>query len=319
MKLLLAYDGSPCSEAALDDLSGAGLPGRGEAFVLTVAEVWLPPREAAEEVDPDVDPYIEEAVRKHREKGEKLLNEAEMMATHAAGRVRSVLPAWNVSSGASFGSPAWEILAKCEELHPDLIVVGSHGHTALGRMVLGSISQKVLSEAECSVRVARGRIEIDAGPARVAIGFDGSRGAQAALQAVASRQWPEGTEVCLMSAMDSIVPTAIGRFIPPVAEWVHEEVASENAWISTLMDKAAETLTAKGLTVSKRLVPGNPKQVLVREAQSWHADCIFVGANAFGSRVERFLLGSTSAAIAARAHCSVEIVRTRQPFSTNGN
>ena len=43
MKLLIAYDGSRCSDAALDDLTHAGLPGKGEAMVISVAEVWLPP------------------------------------------------------------------------------------------------------------------------------------------------------------------------------------------------------------------------------------------------------------------------------------
>jgi hypothetical protein len=51
-----------------------------------------------------------------------------------------------------------------------------------------------------------------------------------------------------------------------------------------------------------------PKSVLPDEAASWGADCIFVGARGL-SRFERFRLGSVSAATAACAHCSVEIVR----------
>jgi nucleotide-binding universal stress UspA family protein len=51
-----------------------------------------------------------------------------------------------------------------------------------------------------------------------------------------------------------------------------------------------------------------PKRLLLGEAESWGADCIFVGARGMG-RVERFMLGSVSSAVAARAQCSVEIVR----------
>jgi long-subunit acyl-CoA synthetase (AMP-forming) len=43
MKALIAYDGSTCADAALDDLMRAGLPGEVEAMVVTVAELWLPP------------------------------------------------------------------------------------------------------------------------------------------------------------------------------------------------------------------------------------------------------------------------------------
>lgn len=41
MKILIAYDGSSCAEAALDDLVRAGLPEAGEFLVISVAEVWL--------------------------------------------------------------------------------------------------------------------------------------------------------------------------------------------------------------------------------------------------------------------------------------
>jgi nucleotide-binding universal stress UspA family protein len=53
---------------------------------------------------------------------------------------------------------------------------------------------------------------------------------------------------------------------------------------------------------------GNPKSVLVEEAESWGADCVFVGARGMRG-VGHLLMGSVSAAVAARAHCSVEVVR----------
>jgi nucleotide-binding universal stress UspA family protein len=56
---------------------------------------------------------------------------------------------------------------------------------------------------------------------------------------------------------------------------------------------------------------GEPKSLLIAEAKSWSADCIFMGARGMG-RIERFLLGSVSSAVAARAHCSVEVVRVRK-------
>ena len=80
-------------------------------------------------------------------------------------------------------------------------------------------------------------------------------------------------------------------------------------WITSYTGTAAEKLAAAGANVQTKLVDGNPNNVLVEEAECWHADCIFVGANAQGSRLERFLLGTTAAAVAARSHCSVEVVR----------
>jgi len=308
MKILIAYDGSRCSESALDDLDRAGLPESGEALVVTVAEVWLPPPGNGNG-NGETPEFIKEIVRKHREKGERWLAAAEMMAKHAHDRLKNILPGWNITSKATYGSPAWEILSAADEFCPDLIFVGSHGHSAISRLVLGSISQKLLTEAECSVRVARGRVEVDPTPLRLIVGFDGSAGANAAVETVLERNWPDETEVHIVAAADSIVPTAIGRFIPPVADWAEDELKAEYEWIATLAENAARSMTKAGLKVLTRIVEGNPNYILVHEAENWHADAIFVGANAFGSRLERFLLGSTSAAVAARAHCSVEVVR----------
>ncbi|MCV4785306.1 universal stress protein, partial [Escherichia coli] len=66
-----------------------------------------------------------------------------------------------MSVEACADSPAWGIIKRADEWQPDLIVVGSHGRTAIERFVLGSVSQKVLYEARCSVRIARARQRSD--------------------------------------------------------------------------------------------------------------------------------------------------------------
>lgn len=314
MKLLVAYDGSKCSEGALDDLVRAGLPKNGEALIISVAEVWLPQHNGSAtngnspgRIQPG--PEIHTAIRHHIEKNKKALTEAETLSNHAKRRLQIMFPGWKVRSEATYGSPAWEILARADAFKPDLIVVGSHGRSAIGRFFLGSISAKVLNEAHCSVRVARGRNEVDPAPARILVGFDGSKGAQAAVQAVSSRHWCESSEVRLVTATEDVTPSAIGRFIPPVAGMVHEISEVERQWVEKLALSSLMSLRSKSISASLHLHAGNPKRVLVEHADSWGADCIFVGANAFGGWVERFLLGSTAAAVAARAHCSVEMVR----------
>jgi nucleotide-binding universal stress UspA family protein len=311
MKLLIAYDGSGCAEAAIDDLRRAGLPSEGEAQIISVAEVWLPPPDAVDDPAERSSPYIEELVRSHRERGERALCEASIRAKHAEARVRTALPGWTVMSSATYGSPAWEILAAAKTAQPDLIIVGSHGHSVLGRFFLGSISQKILTEAHCTVRVSRGRNEVDPGSGRIVIGFDGSRGASAAVDAVASRCWRPGTEVRLLAATEVVTPSTIARFVPPVVKLVEEVNQSEKLWMRQLAEPALSRLTGCGVKTDLRIRSGNPKELLIQEAEQWGADCIFVGANAYGSRLERVLLGSTSAAVAARAHCSVEVVRVR--------
>jgi nucleotide-binding universal stress UspA family protein len=63
---------------------------------------------------------------------------------HAASEVRA-------------GDVAAEILASARELNADLIAMGSRGHGAMTRLLLGSVARNVLTHATCSVLIARAR------------------------------------------------------------------------------------------------------------------------------------------------------------------
>lgn len=56
---------------------------------------------------------------------------------------------------AAWGHPAQEICRYAEEEGADLIVVGSHGRSALGRAFLGSVSHGVVNHAHCPVTIVR--------------------------------------------------------------------------------------------------------------------------------------------------------------------
>jgi len=53
------------------------------------------------------------------------------------------------------GKPAEELLDLARDVGADLIIVGSKGLTGVERLILGSVSEKVVREAKCSVEVAR--------------------------------------------------------------------------------------------------------------------------------------------------------------------
>ncbi|HEX2639790.1 MAG TPA: universal stress protein, partial [Pyrinomonadaceae bacterium] len=274
MKILIAYDGSKCAEAAIDDLARGGMPPKGEARIVSVAEVWLPPQDSVENDEFDSSPYVESLVKIYRESGEKAVAEAAMLAKHAEGRVKKSLPGWDVKSSATYGSPAWEILEAARNFGADLVIVGSQGHSALGRFVLGSISQKVLTEAECSVRVARGSIDVDPAPERVIIGFDGSKGAMCAVEAVASRKWHEDSEVRLVAVTEPSVPRAIGRFVAPTKTNAIGVAEMGTLWLERTAETATRRLRETGVSAELTVRAGNPKEVLVEEAERWGADCI---------------------------------------------
>jgi nucleotide-binding universal stress UspA family protein len=309
MRLVIGYDGSGCADAALDDLRRAGLPPIADVLVISVTEMWLPPPPPSsyEIIEDETDALPDEAEGAAESQAAAKALE---LAEKARLRLMNNFPDWRVSAEGTRGSPARKIIVRADEWKPDLIVVGSHGHSALGRLVMGSVSQKVVTESRSSVRVARGRIEVEDSPVRLIIGVDGSESSDEAVQAVAGRHWPAGSEARITIVEDPLTPTLIGRIIPPVRRWVEESNAQERAWVQDVIEKATATLSMCGLRVSSLIKEGDPKRRLVEAAEEWKADCIFVGSTGTGNRFERFLLGSVSAAVVARAHCSVEVVRS---------
>jgi nucleotide-binding universal stress UspA family protein len=305
MKVLIAYDGSSCADAAINDLQYAGLPQEAEALILSVAEVFLPPPSPA----PALPAHVPPAVQRAWDQATHALDEAHTLAQQARTRLLLSFPAWDVGAEACADSPAWAVIKKAETWQPDIIVVGSYGRSALGRFVLGSVSQKILTEAHCSVRVGRQRRQADRGSLHLLIGIDGSPDAAAAVQAVAARAWPVDSTVRLVTALDTSMSTALAfRQLPEETGTVARDAEASDS-MSQTVEPMAELLRTRGLTVSSVMKEGDPKRVLLDEAEQWEADCLFVGARGL-SRIGRFLLGSVSAAVAARAHCSVEVVRS---------
>ena len=56
-----------------------------------------------------------------------------------------------VSGTVRVGTPFVEIIQFAKEIEADLIVVGTHGHTGLRHMLIGSVAEKVLRKAPCPV------------------------------------------------------------------------------------------------------------------------------------------------------------------------
>lgn len=310
MKILIAYDGSECANAAIEDLETAGLPKKAEALVMTMADVFLPPP-IDEEIDSTSPVYVPDGIKRAHERAERKLAEARLMAQRASERVQKTFPDWEVRHEALADSPAWAIVRTAEQWKSDLVVVGAQGHTVLGgRLILGSISQRVLYEASCSVRIARGPQKDGESPLRLLIGVDNSPFSNAAVEAVCQREWPSGTEARLLAVVDSVMAINLDPSQPQIVKWI--EVGDEENWdqVRQLFQPLADKLSSAGLDAAVMIRRGNPANQLLDEAESWNANCIFLGPK--GTRgIDRILLGSVSSAVSARAHCSVEIVRLK--------
>ncbi len=145
---------------------------------------------------------------------------------------------------------------------------------------------------------------------RILLATDGSEYSDAAVDEIARRPFPKGSEVRILSVFE--LPT-----FPIAVPWAgvdfEDEIQKQAQAMARKVVKSAERKLRAGregakLKVSTRVVEGLPKQAILDEADAFKADLIVVGSHGRG-RIERFLLGSVSLAIVTHATCSVEIVR----------
>jgi nucleotide-binding universal stress UspA family protein len=295
MKILVAYDGSECADAALEDLKRAGLGVGAEVLVMTVADVFVPPS-IGEEVDNPFPMYVPEGIKRAHERAQHKLEQAETLAKKASKQIRLSFPGWYVRYEAQADSPAWALIRTSDQWKPDLIVMGAQGHAVFGgRLILGSISQRVLYEASCSVRIARSSRSTGDKPIRLLIGVDNSPDSSAAVDAVCRRTWPKGSEVGLIAVLDTVLAITPNPAEPSIVKWI--EVANEENWdqVRQIFEPYAEKLRAAGLHAEILIRRGHPADQILQEAHTWGADCIFVGAK--GSLSDRLvaLLGKCRA------------------------
>jgi nucleotide-binding universal stress UspA family protein len=307
MKILFAYDGSHSADAALEDLKRAGLDTTAEVLVMTLADVFVP-LPIDDEVENNL-PSVPEEIKRAHERAKQKLADAAALAKRASEQIKSAFPNWHIRHEAHADSPAWALIRTADEWKPDLIVMGAQGHSVFGgRLILGSISQRVLYEAHCSVRIARASQRTADEPIRLLIAMDNSSDSSAAMDAVCSRHWPNGSEVGLLTVVDTVLAITPDPSEPSALKWIG--VADEENWdqVREIFEPSAEKLRHAGLHTEVLIRRGNPAEQILEEANTWGADCIFVGAK--GTRgIDRLLLGSVSSAVSARAQCSVEVVR----------
>ena len=303
--ILIAYDGSECSEAIITELQHAGLPPELDAHVVAVAELW-----EATASDPAMwapMPAMLPAVPSPQAGKVEAMRRAGALAEQGAARLRAAFPAWGVVAAGPVGSVARAIVERARDVSAEAIFIGSHSRSAVGRFFLGSVSQKVAAEAKCSVRICRPRPPSGAAP-RLLVAVDGSLPSQAAVRAVMERAWPAGTAVAAITVIEPWLRAAEGE-IPGFYShaWLRQRDGMLD-WLEAVSTAAHRQLELAGLVTERHTLDGEPKHMLLEWAERWNADCLFIGASGLQHPATE-TLGTVASALAVRAHCSVEIVR----------
>lgn len=206
------------------------------------------------------------------------------------------------------GNPAEEILDFAKEQDVDIIVVGSLGKTAIKRVMIGSVSEKVVSHAKVPVLVVREWKE-EKIHKKILIATDGSKAAEnAADYGIEIAAWNGakvyGVYVIEMTSFNSILM---------------DEVWTKNMcdYFEKIGRKATydieENAKAAGIEVESILLKGRPAKEILDFAEKQKVDMIVIGSIG-KSGTQSFLLGSVSGKVLRHSKIPVLVVREMFKF-----
>ena len=143
VQVVVAYDFSPLGRFVLD--RAITMAARAPFHVLHFVTV-IDPHHGISPVPPEgqIDYRYTDRVRDHMS-----------TAIAEALRAAAVPPGIHFFLHTRIGKASDEILGLATEVGADMIFIGTHGHTGLDRLLMGSVAERVVREAGCPVIVVR--------------------------------------------------------------------------------------------------------------------------------------------------------------------
>ena len=201
------------------------------------------------------------------------------------------------------------IVEHAKEADVDLVVMGATGHSAAARWLLGSVSDGVANNVDCSVLVVRPGSSSTAAegslPQKVLVGFDESKASRQAVDELCRVDLHPNTRVDLLSVIER----------PPMIFDNRGETA-----LGELFPGQKDALTGSALAVASQLAELVPQtdvevtmaehagEALIRKATRGCFDLMVVGDNGHGF-ISQWLVGSTTKYVLRHSPCSVWVSR----------
>jgi nucleotide-binding universal stress UspA family protein len=184
----------------------------------------------------------------------------------------------------------------------EVTVLGAGNRSWLDRLLLGSVSTKVLHASPTSVLIVH-RFSDDASPLRVLFGTDGSEDADLALEQITAFLNPATCQIAVLSVAEHLMPQ-LAFPMPRVGYATSAPTPElEEQWIAAARDTAtaaAHKLEGAGFPTEAHAMLGGPASRVLDEARESKADLVVVGSRGLGA-IERVAVGSVSDQIVREA------------------
>ena len=296
LQVLWATDGSEGARSAVPVLRQIVLPVTKRLVVLVVA-----PRPLLSSARPD--PARLKLIK--RDTRANLLAEAQALANEEARYLGA--EAIQVDTIARLGSPIQEILREARRLRADLVVLGAKGHSNIGLLLLGSVSQGVVQHATQPILIARPGHE---NVRRIQLAYDATPPANQAATFLQKLALPSDAVISVARVVEPFI-------VPSSTPWAYRMRAFAAAEeINHRLHRAAERslrdaatrLKASGRAIETEMLTGAPGEELLRVIKQNQVDLTVVGSRK-PSALRHYLLGSTAEKLVRHADTSVLVVR----------
>ena len=289
--VVLGYDGTPRSDAALDWAARYAMT-HGRPLLLTYA--------AGVPTAYDSFSGIQENREDLQVVGEQIL-EAAMLRAH------DLAPGLTTETHVALGSPHHVLLQSAEGAH--LLVVGSHGRGSIASMLLGSVSVDMTAHAPCPVVVVRpekDRARFGPYLHHIVVGVDGTGASRGALDIAFELASTERKPLAVVHAWG-----AAGVYKDLMSYEARLEVAEEHE-LSVAESIAGYAERYPDVHVTQHQEEEDPARSLVMASED--ADLIVLGSRG-RSDAASVVFGSVSRFVVEHASCPVMVVR-RAPVPT---
>jgi len=214
--------------------------------------------------------------------------------------------------GAEFGIEAEAIICEGEppevianvasEKHADLIAMGTYGRKGLKRMIMGSVTSSVITQAPADVLVVKKPCtECTGSYASVLVPFDGSDFGKRALSRACELSKTDGSRLTVLYVIPRY-EEMIGFF---KTESIKKRLLEEAEKIVT---SAKELSSAAGVSVNAEIQEGQTGDEIVKTAARLKSDLIIMGT--YGWRgVNKAIMGSTTERVITHSTCPILAVR----------
>jgi len=181
--------------------------------------------------------------------------------------------------------PYRDIVDAAAKSRADMIIMGRHGRTGLPRLMMGSVTARVIGHAPCNVLVIPPDAKVEC--RNILIATDGSGFSEAAAREAIG-----------------IAKKCKSALIVVSVAWNDAEISAVENNVRKIVDLAK----AEGVEAEGRTLIGKPYEAIVDTAKQRHADLIIVGSHG-KTGLKRLLMGSVTERVIGHSETAVLVVK----------